>query len=988
MVQDRFGFLWIGTRDGLNKYDGLEFSRFGRKMDDSTSLQFNQILDLQLDQYGNIWIGSAGGISIYNYRKDSFQNFFPEEPGLAEIEVNHILLTTGHIALLSTNKGLVSFDRDQGKFFIDPGLLSFKNIRVLCTYRSDEHGLWIATDKGLFIQSPGQPGWIQRLNDIGVNDIHADANGKAYLSTSNGLFSCDLTKKEIAQIDLPAGSVTEVRRVKNGDLWVAGNKIIVLDRNDTLKYVLAHDKFNNYSLSEDRARVLFQTSDGVIWVGTFGYGLNKFNPDMNKFSYLSERTSIPLSGNYVSTIFTEDDRTVWIGTSRGLDVADLQTKSVKHFSSNEDLFRILKIFRDRNEKIWLSTSRGFMVYADSTLFTKDVTLRSICDIAEWDDSNLILASLTREIYLFDRRTSRATVFISAKDLPEEVSCLLVEDDHLWVGCKDGLKLYTRKGQLLKHFKAGNRLPGSLQSSFIKSLYRDTNGQLWIGTWGGGLSTLNVRDSTFTTYDANNGLPNNVVYGILEDGSGLLFLSTNHGISAFDPQKKEFRNFDFSDGLQSNEFNTSAYFKSSRGMMYFGGVNGLSFFTPEEILAGDSIPSLIPTSIMVNNKALAFQNGDSLRNALMIDRIRLSWEENDVGIKFTAIDFKHPEKYDFQYAIKDSTWYNVGSRRSLELIDLPNGLHKIQVRARKPGSDWGKPVVLLTIDIVPPLWQQAWFRLLVLLGILVLVFTVYKVRTSRLKRANAILNKLIDERTSEILSKNEEIASQNNQLHELNQELQSFSYSVSHDLRAPLRSVMAYSKILEEDFMNKLDDDGKRVLSVIQRSAARMNNLVNDLLEFSKLGRQELRKSNVDTEKLLKNILEEMSIPNRGILEIKLGALPVTWADPNLLTQVWINLISNAVKYSAKKEAPVVEIGSFWKDNAVIFYVKDNGAGFDMKYADKLFEVFQRLHKLDEFEGTGVGLALVHRIIFKHGGRVWAEGKVNEGATFYFSLPAP
>jgi signal transduction histidine kinase len=748
---------------------------------------------------------------------------------------------------------------------------------------------------------------------------------------------------------------------------------------------LEHDKFHNNSLSEDRARVLFQTHDQVIWVGTFGYGLNKFNPDVAKFSYLSEQTAVLLSGNYVSTIFTADDTSVLVGTSRGLDAIDLRTKSAEHFSSGEDLFQIFKIIADRKNNIWVSTSEGLMLYSGNRLIRK-TSLRLVYDFAEWDTVNLILASKVAGIHLFDRKTDQMSAIIPARDLPEEVSCLLVEDDHLWVGCKDGLKLYTRKGHLIKHFKASKNDPASLHSSFIKSLYRDTSRNLWVGTWGGGLSMLNTKDSTFTTYTAGNGLPNDVIYGILEDQSGTIWLSTNLGIAAFNLKDQAFRNFDFFDGLQSNEFNTGAFFKSVGGKLYFGGVNGLSFFNPKEILADHPVPPILTTAITVNNKALTFQDSDSLRNVLIIDKIRSSWKENDIGIKFTAVDFKHAQKYNFQYSMKDTTWYTIGNRRSLELIDLPSGHHEINVRTRKPGSNWSQSIVLLTIDIVPPIWQRSWFRMLILFILISIIFAAYRYRVVQLKRANIALNKLVGDRTKEIQTKNEEIAMQNDQLQELNMELQAFSYSVSHDLRSPLRSVIGYSKVLEEDFKEKLDEEGKRVLSVIQKNALRMNNLIGDLLEFSKLGRKELRKSEIDIEKLLKNILGEISNSIHHKTEIRLNSLPSICADSNLLSQVWINLISNAIKYSAKKKTPIVEIGSHMEGSEIVFYVKDNGAGFDMNYVDKLFGVFQRLHKVEEFEGTGVGLALVKRIVVKHGGRVWAEAKVDEGATFYFSLP--
>ncbi len=232
----------------------------------------------------------------------------------------------------------------------------------------------------------------------------------------------------------------------------------------------------------------------------------------------------------------------------------------------------------------------------------------------------------------------------------------------------------------------------------------------------------------------------------------------------------------------------------------------------------------------------------------------------------------------------------------------------------------------------------------------------------------------------------DLENKNRQLENVNKELESFSYSVSHDLRAPLRSIIGYSKILHEDYVGKLDMNGKRVLDTISQNAFRMNNLIEDLLKFSKLGKKEIRKSEINVEILVKGILREMKSSLSHKANIRLENLPSIYGDSDLLTHVWTNLVSNAIKYSALKENPIVDIGSQNVENEIIFYVKDNGAGFDMKYADKLFGVFQRLHNSEEFEGTGVGLSIVSRIITKHGGRVWAEGKVNEGATFYFSLP--
>ena len=225
-----------------------------------------------------------------------------------------------------------------------------------------------------------------------------------------------------------------------------------------------------------------------------------------------------------------------------------------------------------------------------------------------------------------------------------------------------------------------------------------------------------------------------------------------------------------------------------------------------------------------------------------------------------------------------------------------------------------------------------------------------------------------------------------QLELSNKELESFSYSVSHDLRAPLRALNAYAGILEEDYMPVLDDEAKRVLGIIKANALKMGVLIDDLLEFSRLGRKEVEKSQTDIKRMVEDIVTDIARSTHHSATIKISPLPPVYADPALLKQVWINLISNAIKYSGKKENPVIEIGSTDSETETCFFVKDNGSGFDMKYAAKLFNVFQRLHSAEEFAGTGVGLAIVYRIIAKHGGRIWADAKKDEGATFYFTIP--
>ena len=229
-----------------------------------------------------------------------------------------------------------------------------------------------------------------------------------------------------------------------------------------------------------------------------------------------------------------------------------------------------------------------------------------------------------------------------------------------------------------------------------------------------------------------------------------------------------------------------------------------------------------------------------------------------------------------------------------------------------------------------------------------------------------------------------------QLESVNKELEAFSYSISHDLRAPLRAIIGFSAILEEDYSSKLDKEARRITSVIKKNAGTMGQLIDDLLAFSRIARQDMIKASVDNDEMVKEIIDNLEIAaqyDHAKINWVIVPLPPVYADMNTIRQVWVNLISNAVKYSSKKETPHIEIGSFMKEGQIVFFIKDNGVGFDEKYRNKLFKVFQRLHSADEFEGTGVGLALVEKIVSKHMGKVWAEAVVDTGATFYFSLPA-
>ncbi|HEY9048111.1 MAG TPA: two-component regulator propeller domain-containing protein, partial [Ohtaekwangia sp.] len=455
MMQDDFGFLWIGTRDGLNKYDGHEFRKYLKDKNDSTSLHFSQIHDLERDSVGNFWIGASSGISYYDYKTDDFSNYFLNHNQEASTEVNDIFIQNDNTLVLSTNRGLHTFNTEKKSFSTNPVYSRFSDHHITQFHTSEKFGTWVATHQGLYIKHDNSPHWVQFLNEHRVEHINFD-NDKVYISTSGGLFRYVLSSRTVSQVPLPVSNqeVMQSLRTRNGELWVASNQVVVLDRDDkTVKYILSHERDNGFSLSEDKAQLLYQTRDHVIWIGTFGYGLNKYNPDVSAFSYLGEQSPLPLSTNYISTIFTHDDSTLFIGTSRGLNLVDMRRGVVNTFFSDKEVNLVYKIKADARGDIWVSTAAGFYNYRDSRFIPMAFNPGPMYDITDWDEQTIALATRMQGIYLFNKATHVPELLIPASQLPDVVFAIQVTKNNLWVAGKDGLRVFTRDGRLQKHFRS-------------------------------------------------------------------------------------------------------------------------------------------------------------------------------------------------------------------------------------------------------------------------------------------------------------------------------------------------------------------------------------------------------------------------------------------------------------------------------------------------------------------------------------------------------
>lgn len=752
MVEDKNGFLWLGTRDGLNRYDGNKFLYYLPDAEDSASLAFNQITALTIDAAGRLWIGATDGISLYHPEFDNFSNFPFDSETDPNTEVTHIFASDTSL-ILSTNNGLRIFDTRKRKFYPDGLYREFQGKFTSQFHTSEQFGTWVAGNNGLRYKPSSESVWKTLLNDTIVYDILFDEKG-IFVSTHLGLYKFDLPANGREHIALPLdhSQVYQVVRSSSGELWVASEEVVVLDPKDdrTVKAILSHDRQKNHTISENRVRVLYETSDQTMWLGTIGYGLNKFNPATNSFGYLGDGEGLKLSSNYISGIYTGDDEEIFIGTSRGLNVVNLEKKTQEVLLNNGGMNLIFKMQADSTGVLWISSTNGLYRYKNRKFTRINFATWVVSGFNEMNDSTLLVTTLSRGIFLLDRKKDKMSLLIPVSALPRNTHVTHLYQDHIWVGSDDGLRIFSRDGALKRHLRAMPSRPGSLPADVIKTICEDSRGRLWIGTWGGGLCLFNSTDSTFKTYDRRSDLPNNVVYGILEDSLGNLWISTNAGISSFDPRSESFTNFDFIDGLQGDEFNTNAYFKSPNGKLYFGGIDGLSFFDPENVLSIKAERVVKLVKVLVNDREFPL-NPDKSQNTVDTD-----WKTNNIGVEFTAVDFRRPDKVQFQYSVNDEVWLNLGSRRNLELVNLPPGRHVVKLRAKAGGGSWLNTPAILTVNVSPPFWRDPSVLTVAGVGLLAIVYFGYRTRIRFLKNINGLLNKTVQARTREIQMKNEEL----------------------------------------------------------------------------------------------------------------------------------------------------------------------------------------------------------------------------------------
>lgn len=1002
--QDKRGNMWFATYDGVNKYDGYAFTVYQHNEDDPNSIANDISRIVKTDSQGRVWIGTRDGLSRYDEEKDIFQNFFYEKKG-KHLQVNGIEEISPEQLLISTPEGLIMFDIKESKFIDDSFSTAMHKTIASTLYRQGDL-IYIGTPTdGLYNYSITQKTFEKVIPILGTKQIQAilqQSPTRIWVATEGaGLFLINPKTKEIKNyLHSPSNPKSISSNYIRSLAMDSQNRLWIGTFNDLNIYHEGTDSFASYSsnpvengsLSQRSVRSIFMDSQGGMWLGTYFGGLNYYHPIRNRFKNIR---NIPyknsLSDNVVSCIVEDKDKNLWIGTNDGgLNLYNPITQRFTSYTLQEDenargigSNNIKAVYVDEKKSlVYIGTHAGGLSILhrnggqveNFNQRNSQLVNENVYAILPDGEGNLWLGTLSALVRFNPEKRSFTTIE-KEKDGTPVVSkqiTTLFRDSHkrLWIGGEEGVSVFQQEGLDIQ--KASILPVSNVTKLFTNCIYEASNGVIWVGTREG-FYCFNEKDKQIKRYNTTNGLPNNVVYGILEDSFGRLWLSTNRGISCFNPESEKFRNFTESDGLQSNQFNTSSYCRTSVGQMYFGGINGITTFRPELLLDNPYTPPVVITKLQLFNKVVRpdDETGILTKNISETESITLKSWQTAFSIEFVVSNYISGQHNTFAYKLEgyDKEWYYLTDSRTVSYSNLPQGTYQFLVKAANSDGKWNPIPTALEI-IVLPIWYKTWWALLIFfatfVGFITFVFRFFWMRKSM-------------EAQLEIERRDKE------HQEEINQMKMRFFINISHELRTPLTLILTPL----QEIINKISDRWTRnQLEYIQRNANRLLHLVNQLMDYrrAELGVFELKAKKGNAHQLIQDnfLFYDKLARHKKItytLHSELEDKEVLF-DANYLELIVNNLLSNAFKYTESGQSITVTLKE--ENGWLLLQVSDTGIGIPINKQGKIFERFYQIES--EHVGSGIGLSLVQRLIELHHGRIELDSEENKGSTFSVYLP--
>jgi ligand-binding sensor domain-containing protein len=774
LIQDSQGFMWIGTWDGLNKYDGYNFTVYNTE-DGLTNPTIYSVVE---DEEDKLWIGTDNGLNLLNRQTGKIVQYYHQagnSNSLSNNLVSHIYKDSEGILWISSAYGLDRYDVNQNAFtyinFFERSCdSSFSNF--ITRVRPDSNGLlWIATHHGIHSMNAARQDFCdyKLLQDVNapeyvrsnyVQDIAIDLNGLIYAATLNGVFIIKpgfgvihhLVQQPGSSASLSSNQVNALLIDKKGLVWIGTSH--GLDLYDPVSKQMTNFKAgtNITNLSNDNVTGIFQDQAGAIWIGTYR-GLNKVDSSPSRFlHYQNEPDDQNSLTNNIVYAFTEDKAgRVWIGTYGGVNVFDRVKETFDYIPSDPEnpscisSYKIRTLAIDSSGFVWVGTESSGMNRINPATGKisqyqhypeNPASLSSDNILSTFVDSKgrVWIGTVEHGVNIFDPKTGAFEILTNKPESRLVLSDSKIWDvyqDHrgnFWIGTNAGLNTFNANFDSLVIYRYNPADDSSISSDRIFSIYQDSDGIFWIGTMGGGLNRFDPETGKFTRYNESDGLPNNVVYSTLDDGEGNLWISTNWGLSKFDKHTGAFVNYDTKDGVQGNEFNANAYLTTRSGEMYFGGMCGFNVFHPDEITLNKVPPTMAFTGLRVLNALLTSELEDG-------EIIRLRYDENFFSIEFSALDYTNPPKNMYRYKLEnyDDDWIIApASQRRAEYRKVSAGTYRFRVTGSNNDGVWNEDGISLTIIIRPPWWETWIFRISLALVLILLFwgFILFRIKTIR------------------------------------------------------------------------------------------------------------------------------------------------------------------------------------------------------------------------------------------------------------------
>lgn len=1015
IAQDKEGFLWFATEEGLNKFDGTRFITYYKNETNGeygiTGNELNCLLDDPKDSI--LWIGTQrAGLNAYDYVNDTFTYYRHDahnpESLITDDVTNIAAADDGNLWVSTYWKGVEYFNKETGSFThyntaTVPGLAS-DNIWTVADGGNGKiymghvhHGFSILSvkDKKVknFVHHPGDP---HSLPGNEVRCIYKDANGNIWVGTNKGLALYNPESQNFIPFNSDGNLsyyVYDIRQLDGNKLWIAmefggiaimdlSQRLFLLPEQTRFHYIKEGD--DGYSLSNPSARCIFQDSNKNIWTGVWGGGINflSYEPPLFSGCYYSPNphSVSRLNNKTASSVCVDSRGKLWIGTDGGgINVFDGGKRIAVYQEETEDRSgnSVLASLRDSDGNLWFGLFMGGVRYYDTKRnvfyhnFLKEIANEDVRSFYE-DHQHMLWISTSNGIYKVDLATKRIE---GHYEFGNNLVRSVVKDSrgNVWVGSfGSGLGMSDESLQKFVHFDTDSLFP----SNTVNAIYEDSRKYVWVGTGEGLVCFSSLPDRNYKVFRREEGLTNTHIRAITEDAAGNIWVSTNKGISCLLWDKGVFYNYDHWDNVPMGNFMSGSVAQGPEGQIYFGSIGGLCYFDPANVLTRREAPAAVITEMKIfaplgnarSNEEVIALNGRS--------RVKLSYTQNSFNISFNIRNYALTNQVEYAYMLKglEDSWYTVTNPNNVTFRNVPPGDYRFLVKTRIRNQEWADDVTAMDLRIVPPVWLTWWAKVLYVMtgaAILFLIFYAYK-------------RKLDMEVLYDLEKKNHE------QEQELNQERLRFYTNITHELRTPLTLILGPLEDMQKS--NSLSGKDAQKISVIHQSAIRLLNLINQILEF--------RKTETQNKKLcvsrynIASLVHETGLKYKELnrnpeiefrIEVEKEDMPL-YFDKEVVTIILDNLISNAIKYTRRG---IITLGLYNTARDGINYteikVSDTGFGIAPEALPRIFNRYYQEGSEHQASGTGIGLALVKNLVTLHEGDIRVDSTLEVGSTFYFSL---